>query len=63
MTEKRMLNLYLYLCTQMDCKHFLNEFEVKAYEKPLGYLPCPECGCSAEENGLGGHRLAERFKL
>lgn len=58
---KKTLNLYLYLCTQLSCKHFFKEFEVKAKEKPLGYVKCPACGCSAEENGLNGDRLVDRI--
>lgn len=61
MSEKT-LNLYLYLCSQLGCKYFFREFEVKAETKPEGYIPCPECGCSAEENGLGGQRLLERIR-
>ena len=56
-----MLNLYLYLCSQLTCKHFVYEFEVKAEVRPIGYVTCPACGCSAEENGLGGDRLKDRI--
>jgi hypothetical protein len=55
------MNLYLYLCTQLHCRHFFAEFEVKAKAKPVGYVLCPACGCSAEENGFGGERLGDRI--
>ena len=56
-----MLNLFLYLCSQLTCKHFWDEFEVKAEVRPIGYVTCPACGCSAEENGLDGDRLKDRI--
>lgn len=54
---------YWFLCTQLGCSYFWSEFKVYATKKPIGYVPCPACKCSAEYNGLGGDRLVDRVKV
>jgi hypothetical protein len=54
---------WLYLCTQLTCKHFFEEFEIEASKMPSGYQSCPECECSAEYNGLNGRRLVDCIKI
>lgn len=56
-----MNKLFMYLCFNMWCKHYFEEFIVEAEKKPTGYIKCPNCSSSAEENGLGGDRLVDRF--
>ncbi len=44
----------------MGCKHFLDEFKIFVERMPVG-VKCPECGCSAEYNGLSGDKLIDRI--
>ena len=55
--------IFWYLCCSLDCEHYFNEFMVTAIKKPIGYVTCPKCGCSSEENGLGGDKLINRMSI
>lgn len=50
----------LYLCTQMQCKHFWDEFEIEAGQPTQPDTKCPACGSQAEWTGHE-ERLAERI--